>query len=255
VIFHAPHGVDLEYLRAGHGEPVTVFAHGLGNGIAETRPLGSGVTGTKIFFQFRGHGRSGAPEGAWTYADLAADLAAVADAFGASRALGVSLGAGALCRLVATAPERFERLVFFLPAALAGSRPPAAAQRLADLRAGGAALRSAIAAEVPAPLRDSTSFQVYLRQRTEELARHPLSPALGTLLSDLPVPDPAALREVRVPALVLGCEGDPLHPAGAARRLAEALGDATLHMYPGPGVLWTDRADLRQRISGFLSQG
>ncbi|MEN3309940.1 MAG: 3-oxoadipate enol-lactonase, partial [Micromonosporaceae bacterium] len=112
-----PHGADLEYLRTGHGEPVTVFAHGLGNGIADTRPLGSGVPGTRVFFQFRGHGRSRAPGVRWTYADLAADLAAVAGATGATRALGVSLGAAALCRLVAGAPGRFERLVFVLPGA------------------------------------------------------------------------------------------------------------------------------------------
>ncbi|MGW1453283.1 alpha/beta hydrolase, partial [Micromonospora sp. NPDC002411] len=32
---------------------------------------GSGVTGRKVFFQFRGHGRSEAPDGPWTYSDLA----------------------------------------------------------------------------------------------------------------------------------------------------------------------------------------
>ena len=113
-----PHGVDLEYLVTGAGEPVTVFAHGLGNGIAETRPLGSAVNGRRVFFQFRGHGRSSAPEGRWTYADLARDLRAVADLTGATRALGVSLGAGALGRALADDPRRFERVVFYLPSAL-----------------------------------------------------------------------------------------------------------------------------------------
>jgi 3-oxoadipate enol-lactonase len=263
-------GVDLEYLRTGHGAPVTVFAPGLGSGIADTRPLGSGVSGTRVFFQFRGHGRSAAPGrrwgcsaspqtgsacappgGAWTYADLAADLAAVADAHGATRALGVSLGAAALCRLVAGAPTRFDRLVFFLPAALDGPGPT---ERLEALLAGGDALRAAVAAEVPAGWRETATARGYVRQRVDWLTRHPLAPALAGLRHDVPVPDLAALRAVRVPALVVGCEGDGSHPAAVARRLAGSLGNATLHVYDEPAVLWTARADLRDRVSGFLAE-
>ena len=103
-------GVVLEQLVTGVGDPVTVFAHGLGGDIAGTRPLGSAVTGRRVFFHFRGHGRSDAPPGPWSFADLADDLRAVADRAGATRALGVSMGAGALCRLLASTPERFERI-------------------------------------------------------------------------------------------------------------------------------------------------
>ena len=34
-----PHGVELEWFVTGEAPPVTVFAHGLGSSIAETRPL------------------------------------------------------------------------------------------------------------------------------------------------------------------------------------------------------------------------
>ncbi len=122
-------GTTLEYLTAGTGQPVTVFAHGFAGGIADTRPYGSSVTGTKVFFQFRGHGRSGAPAGPWSYADLAGDLRGVADRFGARRALGVSLGAGALTRLLARTPDRFDRVVFVLPAVLDEPRSAHAADR------------------------------------------------------------------------------------------------------------------------------
>lgn len=100
-----------------------MFAHGLGASIPETRVFGSAVDGTKVYFQFRGHGRSDEPPGPWTYADLADDLGAVADRHSATRALGVSLGAAALLRLLTQNPERFVRIVIFLPAVLDQTRP------------------------------------------------------------------------------------------------------------------------------------
>jgi 3-oxoadipate enol-lactonase len=253
-----PHGIRLECLRTGVGDPVTVFAHGLGGGIAETRPLGSGVDGRRVFFQFRGHGRSDAPPGRWTYADLARDLRAVADLCGATRAVGVSLGAGALCRLVAESPQRFGRLVFFLPAALDTPRQPAARERfellLAAVREGDAArVAEVISLEVPAHLRNTPSTWAFLRQRLDQLMRDGLAEGLAALPEQAPVADRGPLSTVVSPALVIGVRGDDVHPASVAEQLAAALPNATLHVYDKPGVLWTQRTDLRQRIAGFLN--
>lgn len=254
-----PHGVTLERLVTGLGEPVTVFAHGLGGGIAETRPLGSGVPGRKVFFQFRGHGRSAAPPGPWTYADLARDLRAIADLSGATRALGASLGAGALCRLLAESPRRFDRVVFFLPAALDQPRPAAARQRLTRLLdAVGSgdlgAVADAVAGEAPPAVRNTPAAWTYFRQRIDQLMRDGLAPALASLADQAPVSDRAELAGVTAGALVIGCAGDELHPVAVAEQLAAALPAATLHVYDKPGVLWTQRADLRERISGFLAR-
>jgi pimeloyl-ACP methyl ester carboxylesterase len=235
-----------------------VFAHGLANGIAETRPLGSGVTGRRIFFQFRGHGRSAAPPGRWTYLDLARDLRAVADLYGATRALGVSLGAGALCRLLADNPTRFDRAVFFQPAVLDQPRPQAAHRRLTDLleaveSGDAAAVAEAVAQEAPASVRNTPAAWAYLRQRLEQLMRDGLGEGLAELPDQVAVVDRAALGNVTAPALVIACRGDELHPVEVAEDLAAALPGATLHVYDRPGVLWTDRADLRERIAGFLN--
>ena len=48
-------------------------------------------------------------------------------------------------------------------------------------------------------------------------------------------------------------QGDDRHPVEVAEQFAAALPRATLHVYDRPGVLWTDRADLRERIAGFLN--
>lgn len=255
-----PHGVTLERLVTGSGDPVTVFAHGLASGIAETRPLGSAVPGRKVFFHFRGHGRSAAPAGPWTYVDLARDLRAVADLSGATRAVGVSLGAGALCRLLADSPERFERVVFFLPAAIDEPRPAPARQRLSRLLAAlededVGAVADAVAAEAPPSVRNTPAAWAYFRQRIDQLMRDGLAPELASLSDQVPVADRAELTGVRARVLVIGCVGDDLHPVQVAEQLAEVLPRAALHVYDRPGVLWNQRADLRQRISTFLGEG
>ncbi|WBB55289.1 alpha/beta hydrolase [Verrucosispora sp. WMMD573] len=253
-----PHGVRLERLVTGVGDPVTVFAHGLANGIATTRPFGSGVTGRRVFFQFRGHGRSDAPDRPWSYLDLARDLRAMADLSGATRAFGASLGAGALCRLLAQSPERFERLVFFLPAALDQPRGPVASARLSELLSAvesgdASAVAEAVSTELPPAVRNTPAGWAYLRQRLDHLLRDGLAAGLIDLPQQAPLPDAGVLARVTAPALVIAAEGDDLHPVEVAEQLAATLPRATLHRYDRPGVLWTERADLRSRISDFLN--
>lgn len=253
-----PHGVRLERLITGAGDPVTVFAHGLAHDIAHTRPFGSGVQGRKVFLQVRGHGRSDAPPGPWGYEDLARDLRAIADLSGATRAVGVSLGAGALCRLLADSPDRFERLVFFLPAVLDHDRPAWARDRLAALLAAAGArdldaLTEAVIAELPPTARHRDLGWAYLASRLDQLLAERFAVGFAGLPDEVAVPDLAPLREVTAPALVVTCAADPLHPVSVARRLAETLPRATLHVYEMPGVFWTYRADLRRRVSAFLN--
>ena len=253
-----PHGVTLERLVTGVGEPVTIFAHGLAQGIPETRVYGSGVAGRRVFFQFRGHGRSDAPPGDWTYADLTRDLRAIADLSGATRALGVSLGAGALCRLLADSPHRFEKLVFVLPAVLTQRASPASHDRIVTLlealNSGDIGqLANQLVAEVPKTFRNAAPGWAYVRQRLDALLRDGLAPGVAAFAEQSAIADLADLTQVTAPALVIGCLGDELHPVGVAEELAEALPHAQLQVYQRPALLWTERAELRDRISAFLN--
>jgi 3-oxoadipate enol-lactonase len=244
----------LERLRTGAGSPVTVFAHGLAAGIADTRPLGSAVAGTRVFFQFRGHGGSAAPPGDWSFADLADDLSRVAAECSATRAVGVSLGAGALCRLLATEPARFQRLVFFLPAALSTPPQPESRDRLARLIAAlGTGAPEPVLAVLGDDVPDLPGAASYLRQRAADLLARPLAAQLLGLLDDTPCPDPSVLSRVEAPALIIAARGEPRHPVPVAEQLAAALGNASLHVYQQPHPLWSARADVRSRISGFLN--
>lgn len=257
-IIQTPSGVRLEQLVSGVGDPVTVFAHGLAGDITGTRPLGSAVAGRRVFFHFRGHGRSDSPPGPWSFGDLAADLRAVADRARATRALGVSMGAGALCRLLADTPDRFERVVLYLPAPLDGVRPPVAVARLERLLAAvasgeAAAVAEAVEAELPPSVRNTPAGWSYLRQRVEQLQRDGLAPELETLWPEPAVPDEGRLRLVTGKALVIGCVGDDVHPVAVAERLAGLLPHAALHVYDRPAMLWHSRKELRERISTFLN--
>ena len=252
-----PHGARLEYLVTGLDPPTTVFAHGLAGGIADTRPLGGGVAGRKVFFQFRGHGRSDAPPGPLGYPDLAADLRAVADHFAATRAVGASLGVGALCRLLSQTPDRFERVVFFLPAVLDEPRAPGATARMRALveavaAEDGPATATLLAADIPQSLRERPAAWRYVRERLDALLRDGLA-GVTDVLAQAALPDRTALKAVTAHALVIGCRGDVAHPPEVAEQLASVLPNAILHIYGQPAVLWTNRADLRSRICGFLN--
>jgi pimeloyl-ACP methyl ester carboxylesterase len=239
----------------GSGDPVTVAAHGLGASIAETRPLLSGVHGRRVFYAGRGH--TGDVPLPFTYRDLGVDLLAVADEYGATRALGVSMGAGALLSVLATNPHRFEKAVCFLPGAIDRPRADDAVRRftaLVDALAAGdrSAVRAFVAEEIPADLRRAAA--AYVETRTDFLLASPGIPvAVASLPPVTPVADRSVLGAVTAEVLVLGQEGDRLHPAQVARDLAAALPKARLVVFDQPGALLRDRRRLRTLISDFLN--
>jgi pimeloyl-ACP methyl ester carboxylesterase len=251
-------GGRVEWLETGTGKPVTVFAHGLGSSISQTRPFGSGVPGTRVYLHFRGHGASVAPESTapWTYPDLAGELRAVADEVRATRALGVSLGSHTLLRLVADTPERFERLVFVLPAALDGLSPSSHGRAMADLveQRDIEGLARMLVDWQPPAVRELPAVRLWARRHADDLAGTPIARALRDLPEQVPLPEGlAGLSRVTAPALVIAQRGDPIHPVAVAERLAATLPNASLRVLEPGGVLWRDRPALRAAVADFLS--
>ncbi len=245
----------VEFFVAGGGEPVTVLAHGLGGSVAETRPLAAGLRGTRVLLHFRGHGDSAPLPGGWDYDLLAADLRAVADEVGATQAVGLSLGGGALLRLLTAAPERFARLAFVLPAALDAGRSDGATERLnrlaAAMRVGDVPrLTDLLLLEVPEAIRGARAPQVLMRRRARQLAFGEPPYPRGNVR---PLEDLAQLRAIRAPSLVVAQEGDDLHTVGLARTLAMGLPEARLEVLPPGGVFWTDRFAARDLLAQHLT--
>jgi 3-oxoadipate enol-lactonase len=216
-----------------------VAAHGFGGSVAETRPLLSGVPGTKVFPVARGHLDRPAATG---YQDLADDLRAVADEHGATQALGVSMGAHALLRLLSQTPDRFTRVVLFLPATI--DTPLVRRDDAFDDSEAG------VRAELPA---DLEGVEAYVRARAAYLqASSGLAALRSALTPDVPVVSRAVLAAVTADVLLLAQEGDPVHPAQVARELASLLPRVRLQVFDRPGVAFRERARLRGLISGHL---
>ncbi len=248
----------LEVLVRGSGEPVTVFAHGLAGSIAETRPFGSGVHGSRVFLHFRGHGASYSPDSTWTYASVASELMAVVTAYGARRALGISLGAGAIIRAACESPQAFDRLVLVLPGALDRPRHDPAIDRMrrmarlvetGDLER----LTQALIEDQPIGAQSRPDVRVWAGQQARRLAGTNVAHALLDLPQRFPLVAPADLSVVTCPVLVVGQEGDGAHPVALAREIAERLPAAQLRIFDADGMVWAHRAELRDLVSGFLN--
>ncbi|MCP2166036.1 alpha/beta fold hydrolase [Goodfellowiella coeruleoviolacea] len=239
----------------GRGTPVTLVVPGLGATEGEARLPASGLPGTRVVVTLPGHATAPpAPAGYWTYPRVARDVAEIADRVGATSAIGVSLGAGALTALLAGQPDRFERVALLLPATLDRLREPPAMwhyERLADAVEANdpAALADLVAADLP----DGIEVGNYVRDRVAALLR--LGAALRALPDQTPLSGPAeraALARVRVPVLVVAATDDPLHPAGVAGAVAAALPAGRLAQLPSAAPLLTHRRQVRALLTDFL---
>lgn len=251
---------------AGRKAPSTLFLHGLAGTLEDVRPLASGVPGRKVFANLPAHGRSTGPA-PLGYAALADAARAVADHEHVTAALGVSLGAATLLRLLADTPDRLDRVVLYLPAVADLPRRPEAvtvhrrlAERLAEHDERGVA--EALLQTQPSAARETRILREWAARRAHDLITEggdpgrwlPLATAValdGEAGPDGPGPLDR-LAAVKIPVLVIAQEGDPAHPVAVAERLAAAFPASDLKVFGPEGALWGHRTSLRALIAPFL---
>jgi 3-oxoadipate enol-lactonase len=255
----APDGVELAVEVAGSGEPVTVFGHGLTGSRQDLQLITEFLPGTKVLFDFRGHGDSARPvAGSYSMDRFAGDLDAVAAEHGATCAGGISLASGAILRLLSREPGRFDKLVLLQPARLYPSTEPHRRMlRLADALERlplDQAVEEILEAEAADGAFDEWGGQRELR-RQSLMALHPdaIPHAIRECIDDPPVSDPSILRAVTARAMVIAHEGDAVHDANVARALVEALPDAELLVFPSYKALVQETPALVQKVAVFLS--
>jgi 3-oxoadipate enol-lactonase len=253
-------GTRLHVEIDGEGDPVTVFAHGLTNSCMELAAFTPMAPGTKVRFCFRGHAHSGTPEpGHYRFSDFAADLDAVAETYGATRAVGTSLGQGAITHLLARDPERFERIVFVMPAALdLGLADHERFDRVADLLE-------------TLPVEEAVERIVADSKRVADYAEEPwlreldlflwqdlnatgVARSIREITRDVAIGDRELLRRVSAPTLILCQEGDEIHPAELGRILADLLPNAELIVLGSEDELLARLPELVTRVAAFLAE-
>jgi pimeloyl-ACP methyl ester carboxylesterase len=234
-------GVALSGEESGEG-PAIVLLHGL---TATRRYVVMGSRALEraghrvISYDARGHGHStAAPGRAYGYEHLAADLRAVLDAAGVSRAVlaGASMGAHTALRFALEAPERVAALALITPS-FEPSRPHTE-QELArwdalaqGLRSGGVEgfVRAYELDAVPEGWR--ATVERVLRQRISA-HEHPeaVAQALEVVPRSRPFEDMGALASLALPTVVVASrdEADPGHPLEVGESYARAIADAEL---------------------------
>jgi 3-oxoadipate enol-lactonase len=182
---------------------------------------------------------------------------AVADTYGARYALGTSLGAGALGHLVARAPQRFEKLIFLLPAGLDRAfRYKDRMLRTAQLIEG-RSKEEAIDAVLSDPSRVAGYIEYpWLRdfdsQMLQDLNPVGVPRAIREVIEDWPLADREDVRKVTAPTLLICREGDEIHPAEVGRILAKIMPNAELMMFGSGTEMYESLPQIVARVREFL---
>jgi pimeloyl-ACP methyl ester carboxylesterase len=218
------------------------------------------LPGTRIRFCFRGHGHSGTPEaGHYRFADFAADVDAVARRYGATRAVGTSLGAGAITHLLGETPDRFERIVFILPAALdvrlAGDSRFEAVADLLETLPTDEAVAQIVAGSGHA---DQYDEKPWLRELDmflwQDLNAVGVARAIRDVTRDVAIEDRELLRKVEAPTLILCQEGDAIHPLALGEVLVDIMPNAELIVIGSERELLERLPELVSGVADFLAE-
>lgn len=243
----AANGAELYYEITGEGPPLVLIT-GLGFGIwSWYRQIPAlSEQHTVIALDNRGIGRSSAPPGPFSIADMAEDVAALIRHLGAhhglggrAHVLGLSMGGFVAQELVLAHPELVDRLILACTSAGRGYSVPASSATVAtimaevdagfadDILARGAHLRFSdrFTQEHPEAL-----AELIERRRDKlpprELWDRQVAAAMGFSTGE-------RLSSVRAPTLVITGDDDPIVPPANADILAQGIPGARLCVIPG----------------------
>lgn len=245
----------------GDGDPVTVVAHGITSSSEEIAAFVWQTPGTRILFDFRGHGRSESPpeEAGYDTAAMRKDLAFVADTYRATQVLGVSMGTSATLHLLGDEPDRFARLLFFIPSRVdkntevSKDRYPALAHMLETMPLDVVADTIVNAPESQPLINARPAWKELMRARVLRMNATGIPRALRAFADGLPpCPDATVLKRVHAPTLILAHEDDPIHPSAVARQLGELLPNAEVRIWPAPLAMLDDFAAFSKTVADFL---
>jgi 3-oxoadipate enol-lactonase len=232
---------QVHYERAGPPDgPAVVLASSLGTELSMWEAQASALADRfqVIRYDLRGHGRSPAPAGPYSIAELGADLLALLDRLELERAslCGISIGGMSSMWVAAHASSRVDRLVVCCSSARVD--PDARyRERAAIVREHGVEkIADAVLARwfTPSFARAKPDVVELLRARLIATPREGYAGCCEALAAmDLR----AALPSIEAPTLVIAGRDDPALPPEHSRRIADAIPGARLEVVPGAAHL------------------
>ena len=256
--------VQLHHEQIGPADaPVLLMGGSLGTNLAMWDPQLPALTGRRVIrFDHRGHGRSPAPPGPYSIADLGADVLALMDRLGIDRAdyCGLSIGGMTGQWLAINAPERIARLVLICTS-------PDTLNRDA-FRDRARTVREAGSTEVVADAVVANWFtEPYAAAHPDVIARH------RRMIVDTPVEGYAAcceavgghdvragLSQITAPTLVIAGAQDRAIPPSQGEAIAAGVPGSRLQILdPAAHIASVERADavnalIAQHLGGAAGQ-
>jgi 3-oxoadipate enol-lactonase len=213
------------------GAPVVVLSNSLGTTLAMWDPQVEVLSERfrVVRYDQRGHGRSPAPPGPYSIAEIAGDVLALLDRLELERVslCGVSLGGMVGMWAASEAPQRFHRLVLACTAAQLGPRE-LWDERVAAVRAGGTSELAAgaidrwLTPEFSATHPETAQWlQAMIVQASDEGYA-----ACCEAIRDLDLRN--RLRSIEAPTLVISGDEDPATPPEHQRLIADGIPGARL---------------------------
>lgn len=230
--------IRFHYESIGSGEPL-VICHGLTGDWNAPKELFAGLTGRRLIFaDARAHGMTEplGPESKLCFAQFAADLHALLRHLEIDNAVigGISMGAGIAARTAIDFPDLVRGLILIRPAWLDSRFPdnlallPLIAQLFQENgldKWQSAYDRHPLVHEfkqLDPLLVDSLRQHFDVQSNIERSAR------LVCMPGDRPINDWHEVKTLDIPALVIACEADPVHPLRFAEVWAARLPQASL---------------------------
>jgi len=232
-------GIDIACdVAGGDGNgPWLILAHSLAThrGLWQSQVAALSDRFRILSFDMRGHGASSAPEAAYSFEQLAADVIGLMDALdiGTARYVGLSIGGMVGQFLGLLAPQRFERLVL---AGVTSHIPAAGAalwdQRIETVRQQGmeVMVESTLERWFTPPFR---ATQPELMTRVGAMIRAtPVAGYIGCGRALQTLDITGRLPAIRTPTLVLAGAEDTGTPVAASRTVADSIPGARFELIP-----------------------
>ena len=227
------HNIDLHYEVVGEGYPF-IFLHGLGNDCSQTMEMYKPRENIQcIYPEQKGHGLSSCDDHI-TFDDYTNDIIALADHLGLQEFIlgGISMGAAATIHTYLQYPERIKALIL-IRNAWAGETMN---RENANLFI---ALSEALKEKSPEKLKESEAYKEYLLIEEETAVsmvgffEEPAALRYPEKFARIPVQAPFesldALKEIKVPTLVLANRQDSIHPFHSSELIHEAIKGSVFH--------------------------